>query len=64
MLIAGDHLLRHISSNPLITRPRDGSDDRPQSLLTYVDSLTATRAMDLELVGVGAWRSDRGITRR
>ena len=53
MLIAGDHLLRHISSNPLIARPRDGSDDRPQSLVTYLDSLTATRAMDLKLVVSG-----------
>jgi glyoxylase-like metal-dependent hydrolase (beta-lactamase superfamily II) len=43
MLIAGDHLLRHVSSNPLITRPRDGSSERPQSLVTYLDSLRATR---------------------
>jgi glyoxylase-like metal-dependent hydrolase (beta-lactamase superfamily II) len=50
ILIAGDHLLRHISSNPLITRPRDGSNERPQSLVTYLESLKATRATDLELV--------------
>jgi glyoxylase-like metal-dependent hydrolase (beta-lactamase superfamily II) len=50
ILIAADHLLRHISSNPLITRPRDGSGERPQSLVTYLESLRATRAMDLELV--------------
>ena len=29
MLIAADHLLGHISSNPLITRPRDGSARAP-----------------------------------
>jgi glyoxylase-like metal-dependent hydrolase (beta-lactamase superfamily II) len=50
MLIAGDHLLGHISSNPLITRPRDGSDERPQALVTYLRSLAATRKMDVELV--------------
>jgi glyoxylase-like metal-dependent hydrolase (beta-lactamase superfamily II) len=50
MLIAGDHLLRHVSSNPLITRPRDGSAERPQALVHYLESLSATRAMDVELV--------------
>jgi glyoxylase-like metal-dependent hydrolase (beta-lactamase superfamily II) len=50
VLIAGDHLLGHISSNPLITRPRDGSTGRPQALVQYLDSLAATREMDVELV--------------
>jgi glyoxylase-like metal-dependent hydrolase (beta-lactamase superfamily II) len=50
LLIAADHLLGHISSNPLITRPRDGSSDRPQALVQYLDSLTATREMDVDLV--------------
>jgi glyoxylase-like metal-dependent hydrolase (beta-lactamase superfamily II) len=50
MLIAGDHLLRHVSSNPLITRPRDGSAERPQALVQYLESLGATREMDVELV--------------
>ena len=49
-LIAADHLLGHISSNPLITRPADGSNERPQALVTYLRSLEATRAMDVELV--------------
>jgi glyoxylase-like metal-dependent hydrolase (beta-lactamase superfamily II) len=49
-LIAGDHLLGHISSNPLITRPPDGSSERPQALVTYLRSLEATREMDIELV--------------
>jgi glyoxylase-like metal-dependent hydrolase (beta-lactamase superfamily II) len=49
-LIAADHLLGHISSNPLITRPPDGTTARPQSLVTYLDSLTKTREMDLDLV--------------
>jgi glyoxylase-like metal-dependent hydrolase (beta-lactamase superfamily II) len=50
MLIAADHLLGHISSNPLITRPRDGSTERPQALVQYLDSLAATREMDVDLV--------------
>jgi glyoxylase-like metal-dependent hydrolase (beta-lactamase superfamily II) len=48
-LIAADHLLNHISSNPLITRPRDGSD-RPQALVTYLESLRKTQEMELDLV--------------
>jgi glyoxylase-like metal-dependent hydrolase (beta-lactamase superfamily II) len=50
LLIAGDHLLGHISSNPLITRARDGSGGRPQALVQYLESLAATRDMDIELV--------------
>jgi glyoxylase-like metal-dependent hydrolase (beta-lactamase superfamily II) len=50
MLIAADHLLAHISSNPLISRPPDGGDTRPQSLVMYLESLTKTRAMDVDLV--------------
>jgi glyoxylase-like metal-dependent hydrolase (beta-lactamase superfamily II) len=50
ILIAGDHLLKHISSNPLITRAVDGSGERPQALVTYLESLGRTREMDAELV--------------
>lgn len=50
ILIAADHLLGHISSNPLITRPVDGSGERPQALVRYLESLRATREMDVELV--------------
>jgi len=49
-LLAADHLLKHISSNPLITRPRDGSGERPRSLVTYLESLRLTREMDVGLV--------------
>ncbi len=49
MLIAADHLLAHISSNPLLSRPLDGHE-RPRSLLTYLDSLEKTRQMELDLV--------------
>ncbi|HVR04882.1 MAG TPA: MBL fold metallo-hydrolase, partial [Solirubrobacteraceae bacterium] len=54
LLIAGDHLLGHISSNPLLARPLDAQGDyegpRPQALVTYLDSLRRTREMDLRLV--------------
>ena len=49
ILIAADHLLAHISSNPLMTRPLDGGP-RPQALVTYLQSLQKTRAMELDLV--------------
>jgi glyoxylase-like metal-dependent hydrolase (beta-lactamase superfamily II) len=49
ILIAGDHLLQHISSNPLISRPV-GSKERPQSLVNYMRSMRQTQAMDLDLV--------------
>lgn len=53
-LIGGDHLIGHISSNPLITRPLDGGDERPRALMTYLDSLRATQAMeDVDVVYAG-----------
>jgi glyoxylase-like metal-dependent hydrolase (beta-lactamase superfamily II) len=50
ILIAADHLIDHISSNPLITRPLDGSEERPQALVTYIESLRRTREMPAEVV--------------
>jgi glyoxylase-like metal-dependent hydrolase (beta-lactamase superfamily II) len=53
-LFVADHLLKHISSNPLLARPIGAAQDftgpRPQALVTYLASLEATRAMELELV--------------
>ena len=49
ILIAADHLIAHISSNPLMTRPLDGGE-RPQALVDYLESLRRTREMDVELV--------------
>jgi glyoxylase-like metal-dependent hydrolase (beta-lactamase superfamily II) len=47
VLLAGDHLIRHISSNPLITRPLgQGADaERPHALEIYLASLQATHDM-------------------
>jgi glyoxylase-like metal-dependent hydrolase (beta-lactamase superfamily II) len=58
ILLAGDHLIKHISSNPLLARPLDARSDadpsdsaeRPQALVTYLASLRQTRAMELSLV--------------
>ncbi len=56
MLLAADHLIKHISSNPLVSRPLEGgsAEDRPQALVTYLESLRATQAMaGVELVLTG-----------
>ena len=50
ILIAADHLIAHISSNPLISRPLDGSDRRTQALVTYIESMKKTREMPAEIV--------------
>jgi glyoxylase-like metal-dependent hydrolase (beta-lactamase superfamily II) len=55
ILLAADHLIAHISSNPLLTRPLQAPEEpytgpRPKALITYMGSLEETRAMDLSLV--------------
>jgi glyoxylase-like metal-dependent hydrolase (beta-lactamase superfamily II) len=50
LLIAGDHLLAAISSNPLISRSQVPGEERRRALIEYLDSLRRTREMDLELV--------------
>jgi len=50
ILIAADHLLPNISSNPLLARPLDNSPKRPQALVTYIESLRKTREMPAEIV--------------
>jgi glyoxylase-like metal-dependent hydrolase (beta-lactamase superfamily II) len=55
VLIGGDHLIGHISSNPLVSRPLGGrsgepGDGRPRALMTYIASLRETREMPIEVV--------------
>jgi glyoxylase-like metal-dependent hydrolase (beta-lactamase superfamily II) len=55
VLIGGDHLIGHISSNPLISRPVGGrsgepGDGRPRALMMYLRSLRETREMPIEVV--------------
>ena len=69
-LLAADHLIASVSSNPLIARPLDapleqaedaGKLARPKSLMIYLDSLAKTRemeAIDLILPGHGPGFTD------
>ena len=50
LLFAADHLIAHISSNALITRPLDGSGERTQALVTYIESMRRTRELPAEIV--------------
>ncbi|MGH2915517.1 MAG: MBL fold metallo-hydrolase [Solirubrobacteraceae bacterium] len=53
ILLAGDHLLARISSNPLLSRPLDGTPadgPRPHALLAYIASLKRTRELPAQLV--------------
>jgi glyoxylase-like metal-dependent hydrolase (beta-lactamase superfamily II) len=56
-LLGADHLLERISSVPLISLPLGGrmpvGDGRPRALLTYLESLAATREMELSRVLTG-----------
>lgn len=50
ILIAADHLIKHISSNPLLARSLDGSTERPKALVNYIRSLQRTRELPAEVV--------------
>jgi len=53
ILLGGDHLIKHISSNPLVARPLDADSNpaaRPQALRTYIASLVATRELRARFV--------------
>ena len=58
LLVAGDHLLERISSNPIAHAPIDDRDpvalaagpDRPRPLVDYLRSMRATAAQDVALV--------------
>src|SRR4051812_22179075 len=54
LALGGDHLIKHISSNPLIARPLDGeTGERPQALVTYLASMGRTYEDDLDLILAG-----------
>jgi glyoxylase-like metal-dependent hydrolase (beta-lactamase superfamily II) len=55
ILLAGDHLLAHISSNPLVSRPLVAASNgtpvqRPRALVDYLTSMRATSELPAELV--------------
>jgi glyoxylase-like metal-dependent hydrolase (beta-lactamase superfamily II) len=63
ILIGGDHLLPHISSNALASRPLAGdAQDDGRPLLRYMDSMRLTRDLPAELVlpGHGEPITDHG----
>lgn len=48
-MIAADHLIKHISSNPLLERPAAEGEPRPQELVLYRESQAKTREMPATL---------------
>jgi glyoxylase-like metal-dependent hydrolase (beta-lactamase superfamily II) len=50
IMVGGDHLIKHISSNPLLSRRLDGKPGRTHSLLSYIESLSATRELPVDIV--------------
>ena len=50
ILLAADHLIAHISSNPLMARPLDGSDERSRALMDYIASMRLTRELPARIV--------------
>jgi glyoxylase-like metal-dependent hydrolase (beta-lactamase superfamily II) len=60
IVLGGDHLLAHISSNPMISRPLDAAGPpagdpaapgiRPQALISYMESMRQTRELPARLV--------------
>jgi glyoxylase-like metal-dependent hydrolase (beta-lactamase superfamily II) len=55
VLLAGDHVLGHISPNPLVSRPLGANGEGPglHALLDYIDSMRATRELPANLVLTG-----------
>ncbi len=52
VLIAGDHLLAHISPNPLL-EPSFHSDERPKPILQYIQSLKKLQQLDISIAYTG-----------
>ena len=46
-MIAGDHLIKHISSNPMLEAPRIEGRPRDKSLVQYMESLQRVAQMDV-----------------
>jgi glyoxylase-like metal-dependent hydrolase (beta-lactamase superfamily II) len=50
LLLSGDHVLEKVSPNPLIELGPDGEEGYFRPLVAYLESLTRTRALELDLV--------------
>jgi len=53
LLIGGDHIIKHISSNAFIEPPRDGSRSRPLTLVQYRTALQMCADMEIDQVFAG-----------
>jgi glyoxylase-like metal-dependent hydrolase (beta-lactamase superfamily II) len=53
LLIAGDHLIKHISSNPVASMALGASGERRRALVEYLAALQATRDMEVAWVLAG-----------
>lgn len=49
VLLSSDHLLRYISSNPILEPPGPGENKWPRRLVEYMDQLSRVAALDLAL---------------
>jgi len=49
LLISSDHLLRDISSNPIVEPPAPGETERPRCLVEYMAQLRRVAALDVAL---------------
>lgn len=49
-LFSGDHLIAHISSNPLLTKPPEPAKERPHALADYLESYRRTAELDVDVV--------------
>lgn len=52
-LFSGDHLIAHISSNPLLTRPTEAGAERPHALADFLDSYRRTAELPAEVTFPG-----------
>lgn len=52
-LLAADHLIKKISSNPILERPAAEGEPRPQELVVYIESMKKSREVPAEVVYSG-----------
>jgi glyoxylase-like metal-dependent hydrolase (beta-lactamase superfamily II) len=53
VLLASDHLLRDVSSNPLIENPAKPGDERPRRLLEYLHEMQRMATLDIRMALTG-----------
>ncbi len=49
-MLSGDHLIKHISSNPIIQKRDEKTGERPSALATYLESFKKTRKLKIDLI--------------